>query len=382
MARRRWKCRVCGTQEKLFRVDKAEGPDYKELRGLGAVGCPTEGCTEHAEAVEQASMSPGRHFYCHAMQFQRVSDRRWNYHHDHVMAEVLSLAVQANMEFFPWDGEFVPFNEGFYKLATKHDRGVEMNLSAAVAIENSMGRPAFRLHGERIFVGSELPEWGGLVNLSVTSFGHSDELGHYLIACAYRSLSRDDIGVCPTCGSYAREMGGRLRKAELGSGEQPMRLLKITKAELDAVSRERKAFVTAMQRGGELTVTKEVVKGWAKEHGASYWLKDELIDSWFGDKAELNEPDLLKAVDALDDCEHYHRRAVREWFRRHHKLDEGLSTERCVGEYERVIAHLRKEPAEWTLGGVSDALLEAVTAIAARCSPKTRIVRSKTQEEE
>lgn len=245
------------------------------------------------------------------------------------MSSTLHLAISAGL-LFNLDDFRVIYNEmrgqywfgadseHFYSAACKIG-----NISACKSYEAMCNRPPFLLHGERLYVGCQFPEWRTDRHVDVTSIGHSEKLGHYLVACSYKHSYQ--ARTCRNCGGYIHFDTGK--NSEQDSPSKIAHQFKITLAELKELTQERKAFVAACRSSEGLTVTREDVELWS----GMYWAQP-LLDTWFAEKASLSEDELVEFAGREDTWDHHHARVTRQNFRRHHKIDT-IRLKTCVWDY-------------------------------------------------
>lgn len=210
------RCLWCGKPEKVHRVDKSK---RRSERGLGVEGCDTEGCRNYhgKDEMAYARRSRGREMVELVSGNMRCGRDRWTDRCSHHRRSATALAIQANLEFFPWDGGFVQFDEGLYRLAVAPERGDTACLDAARAMETAWKRPPFILAGKRLYVDAWLL-WDG-EERRVTSFqSPKEEEGEAVaIVCSYRE--RDPAKYSPDkIASRHRVTVADLKAAEKAGG--------------------------------------------------------------------------------------------------------------------------------------------------------------------
>jgi len=195
------RCCLCGAMRKVVRIDRRPGSEYPDDLGQGHVRCTNPDCESHKwDDDERAEMSPGRHFVRHLVRHMPTPARKWTFRHRGYVARAQALAIIAGLEFFPWDGELLGFDEWYYQLACNtgdpcnSHRG-PANTSAARAMERAWGRPPFVLNGKRLCIGSAFwwADAAGLIR--VTSFrsrGAGDAREHYVV-CAKREHGKNFV---------------------------------------------------------------------------------------------------------------------------------------------------------------------------------------------
>lgn len=223
------RCAFCRAKRALVRIDRSESGRYPDERGLGHRRCANPSCKSHEyDDDAMATMSPGRRLVLDLKRHMAFTGHRWTVRHHGYVSRALGLAIEAGLEFYPWDGEFIAFGERDYRIAcntgARHERNRSpANTSAARAIEKKWGRPPFILAGKRMCCGSTFWWADADSEVAVTSIRQKDAqknspVSHYLV-CAKRA---------PVEGAKWSET-------------KNVACYKITPAELRAAAREGKA---------------------------------------------------------------------------------------------------------------------------------------------
>ena len=201
MKKPKYGCWKCNSPCEFVRVDLHPAPQrgchdhYSRERGLGAERCSNPDCEDHTIPEGMERMSYGREFWQFIKDHLRCGSGRWTDRCDRHVDHALRLAIQTNMEFFPWDAEFIPFNDAHYTFTCLPHRGDTVNGDAARAMEKHWARPPFILEGKRLACAAKFWWRDAGRAVEVSSIRDREVDGNredYLVCICYPDSSYDD----------------------------------------------------------------------------------------------------------------------------------------------------------------------------------------------